>query len=141
MSVDKSDKVDDMRKRAEEFWGKKSAREYALYALCDYLLNFQFPVSVEMGSHFAEDSIRRNDRFSVDIDYYGGISGDSLEILDALDIFRAKDSNPRVYGDCGVYVYARGVYRLSVDAEVYMEMNNVWREVWRLIHIQRGKDL
>ena len=136
MSVDKSDKVADMQKRAEEFWGKKSAREYALYALCDYLLKFQLPVSVEMESHFAEDSIRRHDRFCVDIDYYGGISGDSLEILDELDIFRAKDSNPRV--SCGVYIYARGVYRLSLDAEVYMEMNNIWRDVWR---IQRGTDL
>lgn len=136
MSVDKSNEVAE-----EEFWGKKSAREYALYALCDYLLNFQFPVSVEMESHFAEDSIRRNDRFSVDIVYYfyyGGIGGDSLEILDELGIFRAKDGNPRVYGDCGVYVYAHGVYRLSVDAEVYMEMNNIWREVFLM---QRGNEL
>lgn len=149
MGVDNSelsDKLADMWKRKaefwREFWRKKGVRKYALYNLYECLLTLQASgqssVLSDMESHFAEDSIQRHDRFSAEIAYYGGLGGDSFETLDALGILRAKDGNPRVYCENGVCVYAHGVYRLSVDAEVYMEMNNIWREVFLM---QRGNDL
>lgn len=109
-----------MRKRAEEFWGGKSKRESALFALYDYLAHWQLSVFDEMESHFAKDSIRRRDTLSLEIAYYGGLDGDSLEELGKNWVFRAKDSN-------------LNVYRLSVDAGVYREMQKVVREFKQLI--------
>lgn len=117
-----SDKAVDMRKRAEEFWGGKSKLESALFALYDYLAHWQLSVFDEMESHFAKDSIRRQDKFSLEIAYYGGMDGDSLEELGKMWVFRAKDGN-------------LNVYRLSVDAGVYREMKKIVREfrgfIWK----------
>lgn len=70
-----ADKAVDMRKRAEEFWGGKSKRESALFALYDYLAHWQLSVFDEMETHFAKDSIRRRDTLSLEIAYYGGLDG------------------------------------------------------------------
>ena len=121
-----ADKAVDMRKRAEEFWGGKSKRESALFALYDYLAHWQLSVFDEMESHFAKDSIRRRDTLSLEIAYYGGLDGDSLEELGKNWVFRAKDGN-------------LNVYRLSVDAGVYREMQKIVREFRGFI--QRGKAL
>ena len=50
-----------------------------------------------MESHFAKDSIRRRDTLSLEIAYYGGLDGDSLEELGKMWVFRAKDGNLNVY--------------------------------------------
>lgn len=121
-----SDEAVNMRKRAEEFWGGKSKRESALFALYDYLAHWQLSVFDEMESHFAKDSIRRRDTISLEIAYYGGLDGGSLEELGKMWVFRAKDGN-------------LNVYRLSVDAGVYREMQKVVREFKQFI--QRGKAL
>ena len=117
-----SDEAVNMRKRAEEFWGGKSKRESALFALYDYLAHWQLSVFDEMESHFAKDSIRRRDTLSLEIAYYGGLDGDSLEELGKMWVFRAKDGN-------------LNVYRLSVDAGVYREMKKIVREfrgfIWK----------
>lgn len=117
-----SDEAVNMRKRAEEFWGNKSKRESALFALYDYLAHWQLSVFDEMESHFAKDSIRRRDTLSLEIAYYGGLDGDSLEELGKMWVFRAKDGN-------------LNVYRLSVDAGVYREMKKIVREfrgfIWK----------
>ena len=121
-----SDDVVNMRKRAEEFWGNKNARESALFALHDYLAHWQLSLFDEMESHFAKDSIRRHDKFSLELPYYSGLDGDSLETLGKLWIFRAKDGN-------------FNVYRLSLDAGVYREMQKIVREFKQFI--RRGKQL
>lgn len=121
-----ADKAVDMRKRAEEFWEKKTKRESALFALYDYLAHWQLSVFDEMESHFAKDSIRRRDTLSLEIAYYGGLDGGILEELGKNWVFRAKDGN-------------LNVYRLSVDAGVYREMRKIVREFEQFI--QRGKDL
>jgi hypothetical protein len=121
-----SDEAVNMRKRAEEFLGGKSKRESALFALYDYLAHWQLSVFDEMESHFAKDSIRRRDTLSLEIAYYGGLDGDSLEELGKMWVFRAKDGN-------------LNVYRLSVDAGVYREMKKIVREFEQFI--QRGKAL
>ena len=117
-----SDEAVNMRKRAEEFWGGKSKRESALFALYDYLAHWQLSVFDEMESHFAKNSIRRRDTLSLEIAYYGGLDGDSLEELGKMWVFRAKDGN-------------LNVYRLSVDAGVYREMKKIVREfrgfIWK----------
>lgn len=121
-----SDEAVNMRKRAEEFWGGKSKRESALFSLYDYLAHWQLSVFDEMESHFAKDSIRRQDKFSLEIAYYGGMDGGSLEELGKNWVFRAKDGN-------------LNVYRLSLDAGVYGEMKKIVQEFKKFI--QRGKDL
>ena len=118
--------VDISELSAEEFWGGKSKRESALFALYDYLAHWQLSVFDEMESHFAKDSIRRRDTLSLEIAYYGGLDGDSLEELGKMWVFRAKDGN-------------LNVYRLSVDAGVYREMQKVVQEFKQFI--QRGKAL
>lgn len=130
------DKEVDMRKRAEKFWSKKSKKESALYALYDYLSHCLLSVFDEIESHFAEDSIRRNEKFSIEIVYYGGMDGDSLETLGKYGIFRAREGSSRF--SCS-YGYAHGVYRLSLDAEAYREMKEIVGEVYGFI--QRGKQL
>lgn len=62
------------------------------------------------------------DTLSLEIAYYGGLDGDSLEELGKMWVFRAKDGN-------------LNVYRLSVDAGVYREMKKIVREfrgfIWK----------
>lgn len=121
-----SDEIADARKRAEEFLGKKSKRECALFSLYHYLSHYQLSVFDDMESHFA--SKRRHEKFSREIDYYGAID-EWLETLDKFGkhcIFRAKDGNQHTY-------------RFSVDAGVYREMQKVVREFKQFI--QRGKAL
>ena len=121
-----SDEIADARKRAEEFLGKKSKRECALFSLYHYLSHYQLSVFDDMELHFA--SKRRHEKFSREIDYYGAID-EWLATLDKFGkhcIFRAKDGN-------------LNVYRLSVDAGVYREMKNIVREFEQFI--QRGKAL
>lgn len=133
LTVDTSELPDalfEARKRAEEFLVKKSDRELALYLLHDYLSHWQVPVFDEMKSHFE----KRDDEFSKEIDYSVGEEVDRarrarLKPLSKYGIFRAKDDIPSFYG----------VYILSVDAEVYKEMNNIAEEFKQFI--QRGKDL
>lgn len=121
-----SDEIADARKRAEEFLGKKSKRECALFSLYHYLSHYQLPVFDDMKLHFT--SKRRHEKFSREIDYYGAID-EWLETLDKFGkhcIFRAKDGN-------------LNVYRFSVDAGVYREMKKIVREFEQFI--QRGKAL
>ena len=121
-----SDEIADARKRAEEFLGKKSKRECALFFLYHYLSHYQLSVFDDMESHFA--SKRRHEKFSREIDYYGAID-EWLETLDKFGkhcIFRAKDGNQHTY-------------RFSVDAGVYREMKKIVREFEQFI--QRGKAL
>lgn len=130
-----SDAIVDMRRRAEEFWGKKSDREYVLYTLYDYLAHFQWSVLDKMESHFADADAKFS--FSTEIVYYGRIAGAnpetvyfggmdrySLETLGKLGIFRAKDSNQQ-----GIH----SVYMLFLDTEAYWEMKKIVREFRELI--------
>ena len=121
-----SDEIADAQKRAEEFLGKKSKRECALFSLYHYLSHYQLLVFDDMESHFA--SKRRHGKFRREIDYYGAID-EWLETLDTFGkhcIFRAKDGNQHTY-------------RLSVDAEAYREMKEIVGDVYGFI--QRGKQL
>lgn len=128
------DKLAEARKRAEEFLGKKSDIELALYLLYDYLSHWQVPVFDEMELHFSKKSIVQDAEFSKEIDCSVGEEVDRdkrvrLKPLSKFGIFRAKDDSPSFYG----------IYILSLDAEAYWEMKKIVGEFEQFI--QRGKDL